>query len=598
MSTYDSEIRAATLAGSLLSCLATSAVLVSFVAYRKEQRTFRHVLILNLTLSEFINSLNNSISGIISIRDTEIEPGVACTVNGFVGQLSVQAADFSILAIAIVTLLTVTRRAFLPAASTGKKIFLAMSIWIVPLFTSIFATAQGAMAPVAGNWCWITASRPDLRYALTHGWRFVIIFGTIIIYAYIWWYMSRHFHSMVQIQRTGLTEDSTGTNSSVGTDSSGGTMSSVVNTTTTGVASTKSLMAESPPPQGKKKGVSWTRSIRSVRSAHRHKGEDDEEVQALPDGAALPEIKETSERELELFDAGEQVPAIRLEKPPPSRKGSRNSGHGFGLSYLREEDKDLLSPPAVRAANNQEEPEPVGPTQPAGARKGIVSWQLPDIPPSPKGSWRHNFKDFGVGSPSRSPSRSPTASPVPMRSLSPMIQTPRREAAATARGGKMERSQSPRWEPPWRDSNNSSPRPGRALSIWPLPSPRSPWREGSRMTSPFRQPQSRQPVTLMTNASEFPMRRQTRQVEKEIKRMMLLNAYPIFYVLLSVPGLVNRLLEATGVHVPSHASQALQAPVQFIGLANALTYGFNKHVRHRIRGDWRALRGRGPKIPH
>ncbi|EHA49263.1 hypothetical protein MCOR27_004574 [Pyricularia oryzae] len=596
MSTYESEIRAATLAGSLLSCLATSAVLVSFVAYRKEQRTFRHVLILNLTLSEFINSLNNSISGIISIRDTEIEPGVACTVNGFVGQLSVQAADFSILAIAIVTLLTVTRRAFLPAASTGKKIFLAMSIWIVPLFTSIYATAQGAMAPVAGNWCWITASRPDLRYALTHGWRILIIFGTIIIYAYIWWYMSRHFHSMVQIQRTGLTEDST-VASSLGTTSSGGTMLSTGNSTTVGVSSTKSLMVQSPPPQGKKKGVSWTRSIRSVRSARKHTAyDDDEEVQALPGGAALPEVKETMERELEFSDGGAQVPAIRLEKPPSSRKGSRTSTHGFGLSYLREEDKDLLSPPAVRSANNQEEQEPVGPKQPSGVRKsGVVSWQLPDIPPSPKDSWRRNFRDFGVqGSPSRSPSRSPAPSPVPMRSLSPLFKSSRQEAAA-ARGGKMERSQSPRWEPPWRDNNNASPRPGRSLSLWPLSSPRSPWRDCARMASPFRQPQARQPVTLMTNASEFPMRRQTRQVEKEIKRMMLLNAYPIFYVLLSIPGLVNRLLEATGIHLPSHTSQALQAPVQFIGLANALTYGFNKHVRHRIRGDWRALRGRAPQ---
>ncbi|KAI6360614.1 hypothetical protein MCOR25_006700 [Pyricularia grisea] len=608
MTAHEQQIRAATLAGSLLSCLATSAVLLSFAAYSKEQRTFRHILIFNLTLSEFINSLNNSISGIISIRDTELEPGVACTVNGFIGQLSVQAADFSILAIAIVTLLTVTRRAFLPAASNTKKTFLAMSIWIVPIFTSTFATAQGAMGPVAGNWCWIMASRPDLRYALTHGWRILIIFVTIIIYGYIWWFMSRHFHSMVQIQRTGLTDDSTANSSTGGTTLSGGTVSSIGNTTTIGSTSKKSMMVKSPPPPpppppppGKKKGVSWTQSIRSVssvRSGPKHKVEDDEEVQALPDGAAFPETKETMERELELFDSRPRAPAIRLEKPPPSRKGSQGNGHGFGLSYLRDEDKGMLSPPAVKTPNNQEESDIVQLTQPVVPRKsGIVSWQLPDIPPSPKGSWRHNFKSFGVhGSPSRSPSRSPMASPVPML---PISRTPQ------ARGGKIERSeQSPRWEPPWRDNNNNnsnnttttnnnteSPRPGRILSIWPLSGPRS---EGSRMSSPFRRPQSRLPVTLVTNASEFPMRRRTRQVEKEIKRMMLLNAYPIFYVLLSIPGLMNRLFEATGTHLPSDTAQALQAPVQFIGLANALTYGFNKHVRHRIKGDWRALRGRAP----
>jgi hypothetical protein len=57
------------------------------------------------------------------------------------------------------------------------------------------------LSPVSGNWCWISGTRTDLRYALGHGWRFSIIFGTIGIYIYIWIYMRRHFsqlHSMSQ----------------------------------------------------------------------------------------------------------------------------------------------------------------------------------------------------------------------------------------------------------------------------------------------------------------------------------------------------------------------------------------------------------------
>lgn len=78
-----------------------------------------------LTVSaEWINTLNNTISGSIYLRDKALYPGTGCTINGVVGQLSVQAADFSILVIAVVTLLTVTRTTYLPAASTMKKVLL------------------------------------------------------------------------------------------------------------------------------------------------------------------------------------------------------------------------------------------------------------------------------------------------------------------------------------------------------------------------------------------------------------------------------------------------------------------------------------------
>lgn len=55
---------------------------------------------------------------------------------------------------------------------------------------------MGQMVPVSGNWCWISSKRTDLRYALTHGWRFAIIFSTIGIYIYVYWYMTRHFAEM------------------------------------------------------------------------------------------------------------------------------------------------------------------------------------------------------------------------------------------------------------------------------------------------------------------------------------------------------------------------------------------------------------------
>ncbi|KAL1638642.1 hypothetical protein SLS58_008760 [Diplodia intermedia] len=205
---YDKLIVTVTLVGSLLSFVATSCVLISWVVYREQQRSFRHALVLNLAIAgkpsrQFINSLNNSISGIINVRDHALSPSPACTLNGWIGQLSVQAADFSILAIALVTVLTITRKTYMPDASLGRKVMICTSVWIVPIITSSTAAGLHTMAPVSGNWCWITSQRTDLRYALGHGWRFAIMFITIGVYIYVWWYMRQHFQTMAGTQAKG-----------------------------------------------------------------------------------------------------------------------------------------------------------------------------------------------------------------------------------------------------------------------------------------------------------------------------------------------------------------------------------------------------------
>ncbi|KAF4333313.1 cyclic AMP receptor 2 [Fusarium beomiforme] len=104
------------------------------------------------------------------------------------------------------------------------------------------------------------------------------------------------------------------------------------------------------------------------------------------------------------------------------------------------------------------------------------------------------------------------------------------------------------------------------------------------------QPGERQVSILQSNASEFRMRPNTHQVELEVKRMLLLNAYPFMYVLLWAPGLINRLMEASGNPNSKTVNAALQAPTQFIGLANALTYGFNHYLRDRLNDlYWRPM---------
>ena len=80
---------------------------------------------------------------------------------------------------------------------------------------------------------------------------------------------------------------------------------------------------------------------------------------------------------------------------------------------------------------------------------------------------------------------------------------------------------------------------------------------------------------------------QTTEIDRDVWRMVLLNMYPVTYLVLWLPGLVNRLAEATGHH--SRVLQILQSSTQYVGLANACVYGFKEH-RDDIRAWWAKLR--------
>lgn len=71
--------------------------------------------------------------------------------------------------------------------------------------------------------------------------------------------------------------------------------------------------------------------------------------------------------------------------------------------------------------------------------------------------------------------------------------------------------------------------------------------------------------------------------------MLLLNGYPILYILLWIPGLTNRFIEASGRTTSNKALAALQCSTQFIGFANALTYGLNREMRQILGRDLRRL---------
>ncbi|KAF9699561.1 hypothetical protein EKO04_002621 [Ascochyta lentis] len=193
VASWDPASSLPTLIGSLLSLLATATVILLWIfAGGKKRRDFRYALILNLTVAEFLNCLNNSTSGIAAVaRRKPLLPGTACKVNGWAGQFSVQAVDFSILAITLITLLTIQLRSFIIYASALTKLCICLSIWVVPLCTSIFAWTKDYYGPVSGNWCWIEKQYRRQRYTLNHGWRYAIFIVSLCTYVYVFIYMSR-----------------------------------------------------------------------------------------------------------------------------------------------------------------------------------------------------------------------------------------------------------------------------------------------------------------------------------------------------------------------------------------------------------------------
>lgn len=79
------------------------------------------------------------------------------------------------------------------------------------------------------------------------------------------------------------------------------------------------------------------------------------------------------------------------------------------------------------------------------------------------------------------------------------------------------------------------------------------------------------------------------KVDREIWRTLLLNMYPVTYLILWLPGIANRIAEGMGYQV--RVLVILQSSTQFIGLANAAVYLYKEH-RREVREWWHGVKGR------
>jgi hypothetical protein len=104
------------------------------------------------------------------------------------------------------------------------------------------------------------------------------------------------------------------------------------------------------------------------------------------------------------------------------------------------------------------------------------------------------------------------------------------------------------------------------------------------------------PPTPRTTTTRPPLHRETTaradaraKVDRDIWRILLLNMYPVTYLILWLPGIANRIAEGMGHQV--RVLVILQSSTQFIGLANASVYLYKEH-RRDIREWWAGMQGR------
>ncbi|KAF5482802.1 hypothetical protein CGCS363_v015156 [Colletotrichum siamense] len=184
-----------TLIRSSPSFLTTLGALIFIGLHHTQRRSLRHVLIINLMVAGKVKSRTRPITLSRRLSTSGTKDYNARVLDGVVGQRSVQASDFSILAIAIATLLVIRREANMADGSSLEKLSICCCVWVVPITNSALAAGMGVMEPVSGNWCWITRDRPDLRFALAHVWRLWIMFTTVCVYAFVWRYLSQHLRA-------------------------------------------------------------------------------------------------------------------------------------------------------------------------------------------------------------------------------------------------------------------------------------------------------------------------------------------------------------------------------------------------------------------
>ncbi|KAJ3095366.1 hypothetical protein HDU97_007011 [Phlyctochytrium planicorne] len=201
-----------TFASSIISAISAGAVFL-FMSIcpspRDQANITRKALLFSLFTADFTNAFLASIAEYYYVRN-ELRPNTyLCTLQGFLGQWSIQASDLSTFALAVTTyvitkaalnndIFNVRIRMF-----DANIIYILGIIWTIPCITATigyFTVGYG----IAGGWCWFNKDPVPLatyvRYITSHGPRMLIMVLIFFIYIDIF----RRFWMDIKTQEKGI----------------------------------------------------------------------------------------------------------------------------------------------------------------------------------------------------------------------------------------------------------------------------------------------------------------------------------------------------------------------------------------------------------
>jgi hypothetical protein len=85
-------------------------------------------------------------------------------------------------------------------------------------------------------------------------------------------------------------------------------------------------------------------------------------------------------------------------------------------------------------------------------------------------------------------------------------------------------------------------------------------------------------TSTLSRSQGYPHAMSTQRLRNKtlLRKIRVLQIYPILYVILCLPGIASRISEAIGYHLK--VLELLQASTQFIGLANAIAFELTRRM--------------------
>ncbi|TPX42165.1 hypothetical protein SeMB42_g03752 [Synchytrium endobioticum] len=193
MNSYELAIVLTSLVGDSLSVIGGVLVLcvIALLSFLLDYKVFgndlRSLIIVCLMVSDTANSLTNLISGLSVLRGNQLTNGPFCTATGYIGQVSVQSSDFSVLLMALITYATFTPDPGSPSSRwlarlQARKWVLVLPLLLVPLASASLAFVYPGYERASFSWCWIAAEPVYARYVYAHGLRLAIMLALPVIY--------------------------------------------------------------------------------------------------------------------------------------------------------------------------------------------------------------------------------------------------------------------------------------------------------------------------------------------------------------------------------------------------------------------------------